>query len=296
MKLLYAEEHLACKNYVSDFYVGFNHIHAVKGDVVNLQDRNMNYLMFVLNGKMSFSSIEYTDMICEDGEMMFASQDSKTSAVAVTDVEYLMLSFDNQFTLCDQMALEALQPYISSEPLYKLDIRSPMQMVLDSIIFFLSNKIQCRHLHTIKQKEVFLIFRTFYTKYEMARFMSPILNRDLDFKSFILRHYQEVKTVEELADLCHISVRSFNRKFNEYFGDSPYSWMLKQKSRHVKNRLADGKTPFSHIIKEFGFSSPAHFTTYCKKHFGNNPTKLRRQLVAEYQDKNLIVTGKKVVI
>jgi len=129
------------------------------------------------------------------------------------------------------------------------------------------------------------------TKEEMASFLSPILNRHLDFKSFILRHYQEVKTVDELAEMCHISIRSFNRKFNESFGDSPYSWMLKQKSRYVRNRLADGKIPFADIIKEFGFSSPAHFTTYCKKYFGCSPTQLRRKLVAEYIEETL---GKKI--
>jgi AraC-like DNA-binding protein len=103
----------------------------------------------------------------------------------------------------------------------------------------------------------------------------------MDFKAFVLQHYQEVKTVEELAGMCKMSVRSFNRKFNEYFDDSPYSWMLKQKSRHIRSRLADSKTTFGHIIKEYGFSSPAHFTTYCKKQFGQAPSKLRKQLLSE---------------
>jgi AraC-like DNA-binding protein len=78
-----------------------------------------------------------------------------------------------------------------------------------------------------------------------------------------------------------MSARSFNRKFNDYFCDSPYSWILKQKARHIKTRLADTKISFSDIIREYGFSSPAHFTTYCKKQFGQNPSKLRKQLMVE---------------
>ncbi|MCD7936560.1 MAG: AraC family transcriptional regulator [Tannerellaceae bacterium] len=290
MKLFYVEEHLACKHYVSDFYIGFNHVHGKAGDVMDLVENNSNYLIFLLEGEMEFSSNVYNNLQVGGGQILFASQDSKCRGKALTDVNYLILSFDNQFTLCDQLALESLLPFASTEPTHTLEIRPPMQMVLDSIIFFLKHKIQCRHLHSIKQKEIFLIFRTFYTKPEMASFLSPILNRDLDFKAFILKHYQEVKTVEELADLCHVSVRSFNRKFNEYFNDSPYSWILKQRSKHVKTRLADGKTTFADIIKEFGFSSPAHFTTYCKKHFGCSPSKLRRQLVAENQLN--VLTGK----
>jgi AraC-like DNA-binding protein len=57
--------------------------------------------------------------------------------------------------------------------------------------------------------------------------------------------------------------------------------MLKQKSRHIRTRLANGRTTFGEIIKEYGFSSPAHFTTYCKKQFGQSPSKLRKQLMLE---------------
>jgi AraC-like DNA-binding protein len=214
--------------------------------------------------------------------MVFIPQDAEFTLRAMSDLNYIAFSFDNQFTLCDQLALETLRKEYDGPPvLDKLEIREAMQNVLDSIKYYLSYKIQCKHLHAIKQKEVFLIMRAFYTKEEIAHFLSPMLNKNMDFKAFILQHYMEVKTVEELAIMCQMSVRSFNRKFNDYFGDSPYSWMLKQKSRHIRTRLADSKTPFSAIIKEYGFSSPAHFTTYCKKQFGQSPSQLRKQLRSE---------------
>jgi AraC-like DNA-binding protein len=281
MELLYPEEHLTCKNYVSDFHIGFSYRDMERGDKLSFSDKYFNYFLFLLDGEMMASCNEFRNHLCQGGEMVFIAQDSDFSAEAVTDLHYVQLSFDNQFTLCDQMALESL-PADTRPPVFnKLDIRPPMRAVLDSVIFYLESKIQCKHLHAIKQKEVFLILRAFYTKEEVARFLAPMLNKNLDFKAFILKHYQEVKTVEELSAMCKMSVRSFNRKFNEYFNDSPYSWMLKQKSRHIKTRLADGKTPFGTIIKEYGFSSPAHFTTYCKKQFGQSPSKLRKQLLSE---------------
>ncbi|MCC8144815.1 MAG: helix-turn-helix domain-containing protein [Tannerellaceae bacterium] len=54
--------------------------------------------------------------------------------------------------------------------------------------------------------------------------------------------------------------------------------MLKQKAVHIKNKLANPQITISDIIKEYSFSSPAHFTTYCKKQFGENPSKLRKEL------------------
>jgi AraC-like DNA-binding protein len=282
MQLLYVQEHLSCKNYVSDFHIGFSYQEVMEGETLRSADKYFNCFYFILEGEVMISCNEFRNHLCQGGEMVFIAQDSDSVAEAITDVKYILLSFDNQFTLCDQLALEALCTNDKKPPIFnKIDIRPPLQSVLDSVLFYLHHKIQCKHLHAIKQKEVFLIFRTFYTKEEMSRFLAPMLNKNMDFKAFVLQHYQEVKTVEELANMCKISVRSFNRKFNEFFGDSPYSWILKQKSRHIKTRLADGKTTFGAIIKEYGFSSPAHFTTYCKKQFGQSPSKLRKQLLAE---------------
>jgi AraC-like DNA-binding protein len=282
MELLYVQEHLVCKNYVSDYHIGFSDKKLKQGENIHLEDKYFNYFIFFLEGEAMVSCNEFRNHLCCNGEMVFIAQDSEADIEAITDVRYIFLSFDNQFTLCDQLALESLQPFDKKPAVFnKMDIRFPLQSVLDSILFYLEHKILCKHLHAIKQKEVFLVFRAFYTKEEMARFLAPMLNKDIDFKAFVLQHYQDVKTVEKLADMCKMSVRSFNRKFNDYFNDSPYSWMLKQKSRHIKTKLADGKTTFSTIIKEYGFSSPAHFTTYCKKQFGLSPSKLRKQLVAE---------------
>jgi AraC-like DNA-binding protein len=282
MELLYPQEHLTCKNYVSDFHIGFSYKTVPQGGTFQSSDKYYSHFIFIQAGEMMASCNEFRNHYCREGEMVFIPQDAEFTAEAITDLKYILLSFDNQFTLCDQLEFEALPHDTSKPPIFnKIDVRQPMQAVLDSVMFYLEHKIQCKHLHAMKQKEVFLILRAFYTKEEVARFLAPMLNHNMDFKAFILQHYQEVKTVEELAGMCEMSVRSFNRKFNEYFNDSPYSWMLKQKSRHIKTRLADGKTTFSTIIKDYGFSSPAHFTTYCKKQFGQSPSRLRKQLLAE---------------
>ncbi|MDR2533831.1 MAG: AraC family transcriptional regulator [Tannerellaceae bacterium] len=252
-----------------------------KGESFHSEDKYYNYMFFILEGKVMVSCNEFRNHLCNTNEMLFVVQDATFSMEAITDIKYVILSFDNQFTLCDQLALEALPKPKGPAIFSKIEIRPPMKNVLDSLLFYLMHKIQCKHLFAIKQKEIFLILRAFYTKEEMANFLYPMLNKNLDFKAFVLQHYQEIKTVDELATLCQMSVRSFNRKFNEYFEDSPYSWILKQKSRHIKSRLADSKVSFRSIIKEYGFSSPAHFTTYCKKQFGESPSRLRKLITTE---------------
>ncbi|MDO4789941.1 MAG: helix-turn-helix domain-containing protein, partial [Porphyromonas sp.] len=65
-----------------------------------------------------------------------------------------------------------------------------------------------------------------------------------------------------------------------------YQWMLEQKGEVIKERLARREIPFTDIIKEFGFSSPSHFTVYCRKQFGETPSRLRKQLMREAREGN----------
>ncbi|MGL5262303.1 MAG: helix-turn-helix domain-containing protein, partial [Bacteroides sp.] len=157
-----------------------------------------------------------------------------------------------------------------------LPIKEGMQRVLSSMDFYLDNRLQCRHLHSIKLQEVFFTFRGFYKKEDMISFFAPILNKTVDFKDFVIANYQKVKTVEELSSLYGCSLRSFNRKFKQHFDDSPYNWMLRQKAKHVKAQLLTPGIEFSEIIKEFKFSSASHFSTYCKKQFGVTPRDIRK--------------------
>lgn len=280
MELLYVKEHLNCDRYSSDYNIGFHLKEIKKGECMQTSETNTNKLLFMLEGEIDVSYYRIHRERIYAGEMIFLSCDINYTAPAETDVKYLILYFDNQPTLCEKVMLETLSPFCKENngELNIMEIRSPMKMVLDSILFYLSHKIRCRHLFEAKQKEIFLILRTFYTKEEIARFLSPIINQDIDFKHFILKNYMAVKNVNELAELSNYSLRSFNRKFKQYFDDSPYNWILKQKAVHIKNKLANPQITIGEIIKEYGFSSPAHFTTYCKKQFGENPSKLRKEL------------------
>ncbi len=276
------KEQLSTKYFVSDFNITFTLKQERKGKNIQIKEKHLNHLIFLLEGELNVSCDDFRNHLCKGGEMIFISRDSNAVAESYTEVRYLRLSFNNQITLFDQVELGGLKEFSNERDIFnKLDIRQPLQTVLDSIIFYQQQKIQSHELDEAKQKEIFLMFKTFYTKQELARFLKPILNQDSDFKAFIIKHYIEAKNVEELAKICNLSVRSLTRKFKIHFNDSPYRWMLKQKSHHIKALLADKKIPLQHIIKEYGFSSPAHFTTYCKKHFGITPSSYRKELTGK---------------
>lgn len=279
MKLLYTEEHISCFNYMDDFSIGFNSQELASGEVFKPRDPFMNYLVFVLEGKVHISCQEFLRAPFEAEEMCFLPKGAKWEGKAERASKLIFLCFDNQLNICNKVSFQSLSVYCEKEPYVfaPLKISQPMKNVLESVLFYLDNKIRCKHMHEIKQKKIFLIFRALYSKEEVARFFAPIINGNMDFKYFVLENYSKVKSVSELASRFNCSERSFNRKFKMFFNDSPYNWMLKQKAKHIKGKLLDKNIPLSDIIKDFDFTSPAHFTTYCKKQFGMSPSEFRKQ-------------------
>lgn len=69
------------------------------------------------------------------------------------------------------------------DPSFKaLPVREPLDLFLKLLEIYLSSGINCKHLHEIKEKELFIIFRTAYTKTEMVRLLHPIMGQRVDFK------------------------------------------------------------------------------------------------------------------
>jgi len=284
MKLTNLKEQVDKKYLLSDFIIEFHLRQERKGKAIQIKEKQLNHLLFLLEGEVNVSYHEFRNHLCHQGEMIFIPPDSMAVAEAFTETKYLLLSFNNQVVLHEDMAWSELKEYDTERDVFhKLDIRPPLLDVLESIAFYQKNKIVSPYLDEVKEKEIFLMFKVFYSKQEVARFLKPLLRQDTDFKAFVLKHYTNAKNVEELAKLCGLSVRSFTRKFKLHFNDSPYRWILRQKANQIKTLLADKKIPMQRIIKEYGFSSPAHFTTYCKKQFDATPSFFRNSLNGKHE-------------
>ena len=132
-------------------------------------------------------------------------------------------------------------------------------------------------MHLLKQQELLLVLRGFYTKKELAAFFSASTNIRESFERFVLDNYRKADSVKELADLYHISERSFNRKFHSCFGESPYQWIQKKKARHIQDMINKPELTFKEIAGYFDFRTSSHFTAYCQRMFGMSPSELRKK-------------------
>ena len=154
-------------------------------------------------------------------------------------------------------------------------IRERIMQFIDSLILCLNDGLGCRHFHQLKQKELALLFRGYYNKEELAHFFYPILSENMDFKELVLANYTYAKDMESIAERMNLSPTTFNRRFKKNFGESFAQWQEKRKADDILREIRMTDKTFSEIANEYNFSSPAYFTTFCKRNFGKSPTEIR---------------------
>ncbi len=286
MKLLYLSEHHSCFNYQLKFDSGFARYKLASQESGQIDNSSCFCILFLLEGELSVSIGRECHIPLLKNNMLLIPQNERNRIDSIVSAEGLLLFWDKQITACDKMFLESIShDKIENENCRVLPIRKPLLYVLRQLLFYLGEGMLCRHMHILKQQEINLILRGFYTKSELATFFSGTTEIGRKFENFVLDNYQKVRTVKEFASLCCVSERSFNRKFQEYFNQSPYQWMQERRAELIREKISEPDIAFREIAMDFGFSSPAHLTCYCKKLFGATPTELRSSCEKENKTK-----------
>ena len=109
-----------------------------------------------------------------------------------------------------------------------------------------------------------------------TRFISAaVKDRDaLPMRSVVALHHDSNLTVPELAFLCHMSVSTFKRRFQEAFGMAPGRYLHARRMQRARLMLTRKMRP-SEIYIDLGYESLAAFSNEFKKHFGVAPTGFR---------------------
>jgi AraC-like DNA-binding protein len=277
MSVFYLNEHKTCSNYISDYNIGFKICQIKQDEFIVPLNKEHHCLFFLISGHVDLFYGSQNLRLKKD-TAWFVPMSSDCKIQALTDSVIIMNYFNKPVDLCEKAALESLSSMLDQKPLTPtLRMNKPLKRFFTSLTFYINEGVYCLHFHEIKQKELLHILRFFYTKKEIAGLFAPIISRNLDFKNIVLANYLQASSVKELAQMCNYSLSSFNRVFKKNFSENPYLWLQSQKIKYIAGRLADKNIPFSQIIDEFRFSSPSHFTIFCKKHLKLTPSQFRKQ-------------------
>lgn len=280
MSIFYLEEHAKCSQYLTDVRLGFKYIEVDAGTVFETHEKKEKHLFFILEGSVKVRYNEFSDKTFSAGEMIFIPKSADCWGEALTNSSFIVHIYDAPVRLCDKVSLNSIAAHAEciQYEFKSLPIRTPLDLYLKLLKIYMIAGVNCRHLHEIKQKELFLLLRAYYRKEELAQFFYPMLGKSLDFRSKVMTYYMESKTAKELARYCGYSEVHFNELFVAEFTETPYKWMQKQKAKHIIGRLSQSEVSLKEIIDEFDFSSQSHFNKYCKSQFGETAAQIRANM------------------
>jgi AraC family transcriptional regulator len=98
-------------------------------------------------------------------------------------------------------------------------------------------------------------------------------------REYILQHFREDISLEQLATHCHVSPFHFTRIFKSVLLTSPHKYLSEVRLHHGRLLVETTNAPVTDIAFDCGFSSAEHFTTAYKKMFGQPPSVHRAQPV-----------------
>ena len=94
---------------------------------------------------------------------------------------------------------------------------------------------------------------------------------------FIRQYFYNNITIEELAEVAHLSVSALERRFKKYLAKSPSQFINEVRLENARRLLLDTSLPIGEVAFRCGFSSPSYFTKQFQILFGVSPSLLRKE-------------------
>lgn len=271
------------EKYVTNSAAAFKFYDLDKGAKLT-EDFSQSYsIIFVKSGLISLEFEENDDSTPKfKQKIILIPIGTKYSIITYSKTQLLIYKFNYRNFYQIQTPLQTLTKEIVPVPpqYYQLPLIDAFDAYLIQLISLRNDGIELMHdsvMYQIKQYEFFILLEHHFTRHEQAAFLYPLLDKELDFEEQIQMYHLKAEKVPDLARLCGYSTREFTRKFYRLYNIPPYQWMLQKRAEAIKKELT-GDTLIKDIVYKYNFSSPSHFTHFCRKYLGDTPGQVREKM------------------
>ncbi|MDY0358061.1 MAG: AraC family transcriptional regulator, partial [Sedimentisphaerales bacterium] len=95
-------------------------------------------------------------------------------------------------------------------------------------------------------------------------------------RQYIRDHFATLRTLEEIAESCHVDEAYLCRLFKRFDSQSPYQYLTQLKMAQAARALQRNDALIKQVAFELGFADPFHFSRAFKKVFGLSPAAFRK--------------------
>jgi len=273
--ILYTKEHTGCCLYDKTDIV--QDIKSSKGEELCLN--GCTKILFLLKGKV-LCNIDGDINTLEEKSFVLLPNSCKRIIQVEEDAEMVTIGLYKKMNFCNLFSIEmlyALKKGKICNNIHCLKINEVLIDFLHCLIKTDYDGLRCEYFLKLKQKEVLYYLRAYYSKQDLFYFFAPVLNGDVGFADLIYKNYTPEINIQKLADKTNYSLSGFKSKFTKVFGISPYKWLKREKAKSIHYDINCTKTTFKEISFQYGFSSQAHFSEFCKNVFGCSPSAMRTE-------------------
>ena len=276
-------QQISCPLFTPQWAVGFEDLYLPESGSYFSHNTSDNYMLFVLDGKITLTFCQYQNKLFEAGEMFFLPRNMDFSGKVLDSAHLVLLKYNGVKFPCLEERIRRLieKKAKGSYSWDKIQIKEEMRRIIEDLIHYHEYGLSCSHIYLIKAQEIYLILKHFYTADERIRFNYPFIGYNPDFTEAVITNYMHMRTAEELAAYLGYGIKTFRKQFKASFGITPYKWMQQQMALQIRSKLMKKEIPLKQIMFEYRFTTTSHFIIFCRKHFGGTPMEVRNGKVPE---------------
>jgi AraC-type DNA-binding domain-containing proteins len=245
-------------------------------------------ILFIEKGCLSITINGSQNKTLNQGNMIFIPSSSSFQVKITEDMECINCYFNLNDLLSVDFPINELKQYCE-----QLSSEFGQQTINRSLSFFLMimNDYFSDGNFTIsffyyKKIELFSLLLARYTKQEVASLFYPIIDNGIVFKIFIYNNFLKVKDLAEFAALANYSLSGFVKRFQRYYKESPYKWILRKKGELIFCDIQSGRMSLQEIAHKYNFIHYSHFTRFCKTQLGFTPSEILDNKFLSYPIRN----------
>lgn len=133
-------------------------------------------------------------------------------------------------------------------------------------------------LHILKKLAQSTSFELLHTQPYINRYSKKEQNRIREIYALVDEQYQNKITVDQVADLCHLTKPAFCRYFKKATGNTFINFLNQYRISQAKRLLLSGKN-ISETCYSCGFESLSYFNRTFKKITEENPSEFKKRHV-----------------
>ena len=145
--------------------------------------------------------------------------------------------------------------------------------------YFYNQHIVTDEILEIKIKEILLLLLSSKKAVEVVLLLEHFVNkRTASFKEVIETHLLSEISLEELSQLCNMSLSTFKRHFKKIYDTTPNEYLFDKRLENSKKLLATSEKSIDEIALLSGFKTTAHFSRKYKKKYDIPPSQYKLTL------------------